>query len=272
MSSPFLVSEFAVTAVVTVTPEDPIEHAFALLLQHGLSALLVVGQGAVPVGVISRRDLLSVARVTARVRNRPSSLELPQLACSAVMSHPVLHVSHRATASAAARLMVERRVHRVFVTADSGEVQGVFSSRDAMAVVRAARVLAPISAFASTAVPQVESSASLATALASLERSRRSLVVVEDALPVGVFGDGEALACRGLPQDTRVEDVMEPSLLLLPMRTPMFRAASFAMSTAARSVGAVDGHHHVHGTLSGLDFCRALMELEPEPLRGVAAG
>lgn len=273
MPQALLVADFSSPSIVTVTLEDPLEHAYRVILEHRISAVLVVGRDGKALGVLSRRDLLEVGRVTARVRNRPSSLVLPAQACGDLMSRPVIHVGGQAPVEEAARLMLDRKVHRVFVLDESGMPTGVFSSRDAMGAVRAARIDTPIAEMASPHVVTLPIHHTLVEAAAVLEAAGvTGAVVVDDGLPVGTFGEAELLVGRDLPPETRVEDVMEPSLLLLPGRTPMFRAASFAMSTTARRIGVVDGHHHVHGIITGMDFCRALAATAPSPIRGVAAG
>jgi CBS domain-containing protein len=273
MPPALLVGEFASPAPITVSLEDTLEHAYRLILEHRISAVLVVGRDGKAAGVLSRRDLLEAGRVTARVRNRPSHLALPVQGCGDLMSRPVVHVAASTPAAEAARLMVERKVHRVFVLDEAGLPVGVFSSRDAMSAVRAARLADPISAVASSQLVTIPASQTLAEGIAALEAAGvGGAVVVDEGLPVGTFGEAEMLVGRDLPPATRVEDVMEPSLLLLPGRTPLFRAASFAMSTTARRIGVVDGHHHVHGIVTGMDFCRALAAMAPEPIRGVAAG
>lgn len=273
MSQELLVAEFASPSLITVTLEDTLDHAYKVIVEHRISAVLVVGKDGRALGVLSRRDLLEAGRVTARVRNRPSIVALPAQGCGDLMSRPVIHVRPQAPVAEAAQLMVERKVHRVFVLDEAGKPTGVFSSRDAMTAVRAARIITPLAELASPHVVTVAASDTLAEAAAVLEKAGvNNAVVIEDGLPVGTFGEAEQLVGRDLPATTRVEEVMEPSLLLLPGRTPMFRAASFAMSTTARRIGVVDGHHHVHGVVTGMDFCRALASTEPEPIRGVAAG
>jgi CBS domain-containing protein len=272
MPNSFLVSELASQPVVTVLLEDTLEQAYQRLLEHEISAVLVVGRDGLAAGVLSRRDLLEIGRVTARIQNRPSGLELPVRSCGDVMSHPVVGVPPQTTVAEAAKLMVARRVHRVFVLERGGEPWGVFSTRDAMAAVRAIRIATPISEIASTRVATIPISHSLIQGLNALERvDVGGVFVVDDALPVGVFGQAEALAARGLPPSTPIEEVMEPSLVLLPGRTPLYRAASFSMSTAARRIGVVSEHHLIAGIVTGMDFCRALAVSGPEPLQGVAA-
>ncbi len=255
-----------------MTPDDSLDLAYELMSEHQISAVLVVGRTGKAVGVLSRRDLLELGRVMARVRNRPSSVELPKQCCADVMSRPVVHVSPEDSVAQAAQQMVTRKIHRVFLLDGAGAPVGVFSTRDAMAAVRALRVSTPLSAVGSTRVKTVDVTATLGEGLAALEAGLTGVLVVDESLPVGVFGQSEAMAARDLPASTSIEQVMEPSLVLLPGRTPLFRAAAFSMSTAARRIGVVDSHHAVHAIVGGMDFCEALAAGDSGPVEGVAAG
>lgn len=274
MSDALRVVDFASRTLVSVTPDDTLELAYERMAEHQISAVLVVGRTGQAIGVLSRRDLLEIGRVMARVRNRPTALELPKQSCADLMSRPVLSVALAASVAEAAALMIEKKVHRVFVLDAEGAAAGVFSTRDAMAAVRAMRLATPISELASRDVETLPISATLGEGLAALESHKvAGVIVVEDALAVGVFGQSEAMAARGLPASTQLEQVMEPSLVLLPGKTPLFRAAAFSMSTAARRIGVIDAQHRVHAIVSGMDFCTALAGTEGTgPLRGVAAG
>ena len=170
-----------------------------------------------------------------------------------------------------ARLLVERRIHRVFVV--GGDELAVFSTRDAMEATRVARLGAPIASVMSTRVLAIDRTAQLAQGISLLEdEAVTGVVVTDDGLPIGVFGQAQAIAARDLPADTPIEDHLDHSLLLLPARTPLFRAAAFSQSTSARRIVAVGANHQMVGVVTGLDFCRALAGGPVEPIRGVLPG
>jgi CBS domain-containing protein len=264
-----LVSGFASSPVVTVTPEDSLEHAYELLVKHAISAVAVVGRDNQLTGVVSRRDLLSIGQVTARLFNRPTGVTLPVRGCGDVMSHPVVAVPSDARIEEAARLMIEHKVHRVFLTDANMAPVGVFSTRDVMAAIRVARIGRPISEIMSPHVVTVPASATLGQALLVLEQAGvAGVIVVDDTLPVGVFGETQAIAARELAPTSLVEEVMDSSLVLLPPATPLFRACSFSISTAARRICVVEGHR-LHGVVTGMDFCAAFVA-SPPPAKSIA--
>lgn len=100
----------------------------ALTRMHGLriGSMLVVDAEQVPVGILTRSDIL--ARIT-----------LPQLPLSTpigqVMAQPVLTLTHQHTAQDAALLMSSRGIRHVPVTRD-GRAVGVVSERDLFALQR----------------------------------------------------------------------------------------------------------------------------------------
>ena len=87
------------------------------------------------------------------------------------------------------------------------------------------------------------------------------IVVMDDGSPCGLFTRIEAVAQRDLPSDTRVGDVVELSVICLPWRTKLSRAAAFASHSRARRVLAMDGTE-LRGILTSLDFVRAALEAD----------
>jgi CBS domain-containing protein len=263
------VSRYMATPVRTALADDEVSDVHQRLVTEQISSLLVIGRDGRAAGVVSRRDLLRVGRVLSRGAGKPTLLELPRACVGDLMSHPVVAVGPDDPVGAAAQMMVDRGLHRVFVLED-GQPRGCFSTRDAMAVVREAKLTAPLDGFMTRRLLTVETTADLAQAVAALERSGVSgAVVTEGEAPVGLFTETEALEARELDRRTHVEEVMNPSLLCLPAHTPLHRAAGFALGTRARRIIAVE-HHHPVGIVTGLDFTRALTD--PPPEAAVAAG
>jgi predicted transcriptional regulator len=250
------VSDFMTTPVLDVAVDAPLAVADELMRAHSVSSLLVTGRDG-PAGVISRTDLLQVARVRRRLVGSRASLELPAMCVGDVMSRTLHSVAPDAPASEAARSMIDRHIHRVFVR-EREQMVGVFSTKDAMRALLQARIAAPISAYMSSPALSVEATDSVGAAIDRLAAARvAGLVVMDVGRAVGLFTQEEALESREQPLETSVEEVMTQSLVCLPTDTPMFRAAGFAIATRARRVLAIE-HHQVRGILTGLDFTRAL--------------
>lgn len=253
----FPVTEFMSAPVVTVSSTDELNHAQSLIETHRISALAVVNDSGELVGTLSRTDLLRIGRIQAGSALKAHLLTLPHQAVSEVMTRDPQTVPQDAALASAARLMMEHRVHRIFVMQDQRLI-GVVSTKDLMRAVADKRVNPPIAHYASSPVFTIRTQEPISLATERLERARVSgLVVVDDGWPVGVFTQREALASKDVPRDTRTEAVMNPALLCLDHETRIFRAAEQAFALGARRIVAVDGST-VKGILTGLDFAKVV--------------
>ncbi|MCC7000263.1 MAG: CBS domain-containing protein [Deltaproteobacteria bacterium] len=264
----FPVDNYMTQPVVTMPADDDVSAADALLAKHRVSSLLVVGRDGSAAGVISRMDLLRLGRVRAWNRIERPLLELPAACVADAMSHPVVSVRPGATVAEAARAMLARHIHRVFVV-DDGRPVGVLSTRDVMMAVMEARIPGALSTIMTPEVLSIDVGQTLEGAMARLaQTSVGGLVVTEDDKPVGLFTQVEALASRGLPPETRVEEAMTQALLCLPDDTVLYRAAGFTVSTHARRIIVVH-HHTMKGVVTGFDFVRLAAGATP-PKRDAA--
>lgn len=251
------VERFMTTGVRTITPGASLDDAYQVLREHTLSSLPVV-DGARPVGVISRTDLLRAGQVEERRSLRAPLLKLPAKKVGEVMHADPVCVSPGDDVSSAASLLVARHIHRVLVTRGQ-KLVGIFSTRDVMSAIVETRLKAPISDYMSTPVLTVESTASLGSATEKLTESNVSgLVVVEEETPVGIFTQVEALQAAAEPASTPVDEVMGYGLLCLDRSMSLHRAAAHAHSARARRVIAVE-HRRMWGVLTGIDFARAAL-------------
>ncbi|MEZ4225642.1 MAG: CBS domain-containing protein [Polyangiaceae bacterium] len=255
-SSP--VSQYHSHPVRQLAPGDSLEYAKELLELHQISALAVTEQEAL-VGVITRTDLLRVGRRQAGTRRGAELLVLPNKAVAEVMTRDPSCVAPTASVAEASKLMLEGRVHRVFVC-DDRRLRGIFSTRDAMRAIADKRVATPIVEHASRSVYSVQFDDPVALAAERLEKAHVSgLVVVENDWPIGIFSQVEALASRDLPRETRVEEVLDPAMLCLDVATPLFRAAAQASAMDVQRILVIDDRKCV-GVLSGLDMVRVSAE------------
>jgi CBS domain-containing protein len=228
-----------------------------MLTRFRISSLPVVDEEGKPEGVITRADLLREGTVMTAPHGR-IALALPgdRLALQA-MKHEMVTVAPSTSVSEAAKLLVDKRIHRLFVSEDE-ELVGVFSTKDVMRALVDARVESPISAFMSSPVESLHHTTTLSVATNALKHFRATgLLVVQDQWPVGVFTHVEALLSRNMPGDTPVQDVMGYSLLRLPLDTPVHQAAAEAFATRARRIIAMDGIDAIRGILTGIDLAGA---------------
>lgn len=251
------VEKHMTATVVTVTVDDDLTTAEGLLRLHEISSLPVFGRDGTLAGVISFRDLLQAGHVLGRMMGSRTVLTLPSACVGDIMTDRPLTVRPDDTVGVAAEMMLERRVHRVYVMRGN-DLLGVISTNDLLRVVAAGDDTSPIAKYAKSPVITIDAGASLFHAVEKLASSNVSgIVVVEEGVPVGLFTQNEAIAQRDLPSDTRVGDVLELSILALPWPTPTNRAAALAAHSHARRVLTMDGTE-VRGILTALDFVRAV--------------
>ena len=104
----------------TVTPEETLAQAAALMRKHGHGSASVVTAGEPP-GIITERDLL---RAVADGADMQAARVARYMTPKAVTVTPAWHVVD------AARMMIERHFRHLVVVDDSGAVLGVLSIRD----------------------------------------------------------------------------------------------------------------------------------------------
>jgi CBS domain-containing protein len=232
------------------------EAADRLAKLHHTSLPVIAGDELV--GVISYTDLLRVGKAQAGNRPHDRHLVVPDRPVSEVMTRGAICVSPGASLRTAATTMLEARVHRVYVAA-RGALSGVLSTYDLMLAIRDLRWNHPVSELMSAPVFTVRSSEPISLATERLERAHVSglVVVDENEWAIGTYAQSDALRAADQPRDTPIEEAMNFRLLVVPARTPTYRAAAQAAATRARRVVATN-REEIVGILSGLDFARAV--------------
>ena len=250
------VSRYMTAPVVVVPAGTDFATAEQRLADGGFSCLAVVGDDERLAGVISRTDLLRIGRLRSTMNEDHELLTLPRQPIRKYMHGDVVTVTPQATIAAAAALMVQHHIHRVFVIDGERRPIGVVSTRDVMRAVADARVQTPIEDVMSAPVICVEASDPVSLAVDRLEQAHvRGVVVLENEWPVGVFTQLEALSARALDGTARVEQAMSCAMLCLPRSTSALRAANFALATRSRRILVVEARE-VRGILTGIDFAK----------------
>ncbi len=251
------VSEYMSAPVVSLKLSASLFEVRRTLDDQEISCIPLLDEQARCVGVISRTDLLRVGRYQAGASRGAALLTLPDKRAGEVMHAEVISIAPGSSIAEAARLMVKRRIHRVFVL-DEGRLAGVLSTKEILAAIRDKRVVTPISEVMAAPAFIIPSSAPVSLATDRLAKAHVSglVVVDEEQWPIGTFTQAESLRARDLPRETFVEEVMSHAMLCMDVRTPLHRAAAQAHATRARRVLAVEDRK-VKGVLTGLDFARA---------------
>jgi len=119
--------------VKTVAPEQSARHALAEMARHNVSCVIVLS-GRQPVGIFSERD---VARLFAEESDRWSS------PIGEVMSRPVTTVPSALTPCRAIETMREKKIRRLVVVDEHGDITGVVTQSDLGRTLSAAPAISP---------------------------------------------------------------------------------------------------------------------------------
>ncbi len=246
------VSEYMTSPVETIEVGESLVAANELFSGQGVSALGVVDAEGVLKGVVSRTDILHSA-----VYTHGETFRVPDRPVEEIMQSPALSVAPDARIGEAAKTMLKKHVHRVFVTKDERPI-GVLSTRDLMRAVGEKRLKTPISEIASGSVVKVKADDPIALAVDRLDLSNKhGLVVVEGGFPVGIFDQESAIEARRLPPNTAVEHAMDVRILILPGGIAIGRAAEQALGMNVRRI-LIESDLGVSGIVGGLDFARVM--------------
>ncbi len=128
------VSQVMTDSPIAVTPDTTYKRLAGLMALHRISAIPIVDEAGVPIGVVSEADLLARFRRprASFVSGRHAKDEVRKatgLLAKDLMTEPVLTVGGAESVEAAATLLARKGVRRLFVVED-GKLTGVVSRRD----------------------------------------------------------------------------------------------------------------------------------------------
>jgi CBS domain-containing protein len=122
------------TDVITTPEHTPFGELVEIMFTHRVSAVPVVDGGGHVVGVVSQADLLAKVAATGPAGAYPSrragAAKSAARSARDLMSTPALSVAQDAPLSAAAKKMQAKKVKRLLVTDDAGQVRGIVSRGD----------------------------------------------------------------------------------------------------------------------------------------------
>ena len=108
------------STVVTITPDQPVREAVALLVEKHIGAVVVIDATGRPVGIVSERDVVRVLAQNEQVMNEP---------VSRVMTSDVIIARPGDDTKAVSKTMTVRRFRHLPVM-DHHELVGIISIGD----------------------------------------------------------------------------------------------------------------------------------------------
>lgn len=126
------VADVMTSRVHVASPATPFKLLVRLIEENRISAVPIVNQHGVPVGVVSESDLLLKESHVAR--RRQDRVKAEAVVAADLMTSPAITVQGDAFIGDAARLMQERNVRRLVVVDSDGRIAGIVSRSDLLQI------------------------------------------------------------------------------------------------------------------------------------------
>jgi CBS domain-containing protein len=129
--------------VHVATQSAPFKHLVRVIEENRISAIPIVDQQGVPIGIVSESDLLlkerrhefeSYKHLIQLQRRRHQRAKAEGTIASDLMTSPAITVASGTSLSLASRLMDEKKVRRLVVVDERGRIAGIVSRSDLLQV------------------------------------------------------------------------------------------------------------------------------------------
>jgi len=136
------VADVMTTMVHIACPQTPFKLLVRLIEENRVSAIPIVDQQGMPIGIVSEADLLLKERrselehhdLAHANKRREERTKAEAVVASELMTSPPITVPVTTTLPEAARLMQERNVRRLVVVDGGGRIAGIVSRSDLLQV------------------------------------------------------------------------------------------------------------------------------------------
>jgi diguanylate cyclase (GGDEF)-like protein/PAS domain S-box-containing protein len=237
----------------SVGPAATLAEAAARMVESRISSIIVIEHDKV-LGIVTERDILRAMR--ARQDN--------SLPVTTLMSSPVHTVSADMDYREAYRGATLRGIRHLVVTDPKGKPQGIVTETDFRRHLGLDifRQLNDVSNLMELKFPRLKGDATLDAALAAMEASRQScVVVIEGGKPVGIVTERDVvrLFLENTP-NTTLATVMTQPVAIVNIDTPINVAAQKMLDQRFRHLAVVDHDDKLVGLLTEHALLRPLQQ------------
>ena len=225
---PKLVRDIMHKGLLTCTPDTPLGQVAILLTQRRVHALIVANPTGAPLGLISDFDLLAGEWLSV---DKESLATMKKMTARDLMTSPIDTLEADLPLKEAARLMIEKQIHRLMVTEGSVPV-GVISISDFVASFARRREVQreTVGDVMSDAFLVCRDKTPILSAARTMTDTHWRSVVVVDARgkPVGVVTGRDLLLQAADESDEKrtVSDIMHPKLTTIDIHASLHEAAN----------------------------------------------
>jgi len=242
--------QLASSQLVTISPETAVRGAIRLMVERGISCLVVVMQ-ATPVGILSERDVVSALN---------QILGFPDLTVNEIMTGPVPTVSAETPVNRAIRLFRRQGTRHLVLTDENLELCGLVTLSDLVHKPPAAVFdqVPNLAALMTADVRTVSPDTSLRTAMTEMSRHRIScLVAAEAGRAAGIFTERDALrvlADGSNLENCRLREVMTSPVGSVPSTMKPSQAVACMKQLHVRRLVAADADGRIAGLITQADL------------------
>ena len=261
------IAEYASHPVVAVESDSTVLAAMKLMSERCISCVIVLAQGE-PIGILTERDIVFAANWL---------LGQPDLLIKEVMNKPVMTASKDMTVAQAYSVFRQHNIRHLVVLDSRLDMAGIFTQTDLVRSLHeevfqgGSDLIELMTSKVLNVAPDVPARYALSL---MARRSVSCVVVVNDAIPVGMFTERDVVRCiaDGIDLTTAlVGDVMSSSIVTTPMTTPPHAAIGMMQEKTVRRVLVVDDQGGVAGILTQTDVGRILDRQEAGHVRRLFA-
>jgi len=133
------VSDVMTSRVHVATPSAPFKHLLRVIGENRISAIPIVNQQGVPIGIVAASDLLLKERqdefkASNDLKRSPRTTKVEGTIASDLMTSPAITVTLDTSLNQAARLMHMGNIRRLVVVDERGRIAGIVSRSDLLHV------------------------------------------------------------------------------------------------------------------------------------------
>ena len=239
-----LVKDIMHQGLIVCKPEASLGQVAALLTQHHVHALIVVESNDAPLGIISDFDLLAGEWLSV---DNESLDAMRKMTARDLMTSPIESIDANTSLEEAAKLMIEKQIHRMLVT-ESGKPVGVISVANIVADIAAQEPLkrqTVSDVMSDTFLVCREDTSVLSAARTMTQAGWRSIVVVNAKGKLLGFITGKdliQLAGKNVDENLKVNQCMNRSLLTVDINASLQQAADLMIQNHRHRVVVIDAN------------------------------
>jgi predicted transcriptional regulator len=227
--------------LIVCPPAAALGQVATLLTQHRVHALIVAENAEQPLGIISDFDLLAGEWLS---KDEESLNTMRKMTARDLMTSPIETIESDVAIEDAARVMVEKQVHRMMVT-EAGKPVGVISISNFVAGIAAQEQIKreKVSDVMSDAFLVCRDKTLVTSAARTITQAGWRSVLVVDARgrPLGVVSGKNLIKYAGTNvENLTVSDVMNRNLLTIDMNASLRDAANLMIQNHRHRVIVVD--------------------------------